>query len=119
VIAPRACSIRSGARPSYISTGSSAGVFIVDGIPRRSVTWVAAGSAARCTPSGSGTFTKMVPSVRIRVVPLPSPSSVPSARNRGPSGSSSNRSAIWSSVSVPFERLWHVRHVRPLPPKVS
>ena len=72
---PSACSCSVGARPSWIRTGSSAGVFRVDGMPRNTVTCVAPGSSAIETHGGSGMVWRMVACAWTRVVPTPSSSS--------------------------------------------
>ena len=74
-MAASACSCSVGARPSWSSTGSSAGVFRVDGIPRNTVTCVAPGSSSIEIHGGSGMVYRMVAFVWIRVVPTPSSSS--------------------------------------------
>jgi hypothetical protein len=81
-----ACDSRLVKRPSYINTASSDGVLSVVGIPRRSTTDLADGSAARLTFSASGTCTRTVASASMRCTPWPAPSSLPSPRNSGSFG---------------------------------
>lgn len=69
------------ARPSSCSTGSSAGVFSVVGMPRATTTERALLPESR-TLGGSGMRTKMVACCLTRLVPVLK-SSVPSQRNSG------------------------------------
>ena len=98
---------------------SSAGEFSVVAMARRTVTVRASGSSSSETFAASGMVTRTVASARMREEPLPNPSSLPSWRKSGSPGFCSNR--FWASAgeTVPVSALWHVWHVRPLPPNVS
>ena len=60
--------------------GSSAGVFRVDGMPRKTVTCVAPGSSASESHGGNGIVTRMVACAWTRVVSTPSSSSARGSR---------------------------------------
>src|SRR4030095_3983730 len=117
-MALNACSSRFGSRVSYISMGSRAGVFSVVGVPRCKSTLLRVGSSARMTSGGSGISIRTVACCVIRVVP-DTPSSSPSCTKSASLGSSIRRASASSGEKVPVRLLWHVRHVRPLPPNFS
>ena len=70
------CLLLQRGRASVVEqNGSSAGVFRVDGIPRKTVTCVAPGSSASESHGGNGMVMRMVACSWTRVVPTPSSSS--------------------------------------------
>ena len=99
--------------------GSSAGVFRVDGIPRKTVTCVAPGSSAIESHGGNGMVMRMVACAWTRVVPAPSSSSASWIKNLSSGSALSMIRCTSAKVTVPVSLLWQVRQVRPLPPNVS
>src|SRR6185503_10756394 len=113
-MALRACCWRFGSRPSYISTGSSAGVFIVVGIPRARITLRALEPTMR-TLAGSDLLMRMVACVLRRLNVLPPMTSAPSCLKSLFDGLRLNRYWIWAGLRVPDWPLsdgWQVAQVR-------
>ncbi len=81
-----AWSSREAARPSHISTGSSAGVLIVEGVFRSKRTLLACGASASFTLGGSGMVTISVLYLSSRWYEAPFPVSLSMGRKSGSQG---------------------------------